>query len=46
MPDRIRLNEDRGVIEIESYGVVTKVDIEESISEVLQILIDKGMVIL
>lgn len=43
MPDKIRLNEDRGIIEIESYSVITKVDIAESISKVQQILNDKGI---
>jgi hypothetical protein len=38
MPDEIRVNEDRGIIEVHSYGMVSKEDIAESITKVRQIL--------
>ena len=43
MPDRIRLNEDHGVIEVQSYGQVSKKDIAESISKVREVLSSKGI---
>ena len=43
MPDKVFFNEDIGVIEVESYGVVTKNDIQESIRTILQIAQDKGI---
>jgi len=43
MPDRIRLNEGLGIIEVDSYGSVTKEDIAGSISGVRRILEEKGI---
>ena len=43
MPDKIRVNEDRGIIEVQSYGVVTKEDIAESINKIQQIGKTKGI---
>ncbi len=43
MPDRIQVDEDRGIIEVESYGVVSKEDIAESITKVRQLLNEKGI---
>ena len=43
MPDKIRVNDARGIIEVQSYGEVTKKDIAESISKIQQILKTKGI---
>ncbi len=43
MPDKIRVLEDRGIIQVQSYGVVTKEDIAESITKVRQILDTEGI---
>jgi hypothetical protein len=43
MPDKIQVDEDRGIIEVESFGEVSKADIAQSISNVRQILIEKGI---
>ena len=43
MPDEIRVNEDRCIIEIDSCGAVSNKDIARSISKVQQILADKGI---
>jgi ethanolamine utilization protein EutP (predicted NTPase) len=43
MPDRIEVNEDVGIIKVESYGVVSKEDIANSITKIRQILNEKGI---
>ena len=41
MPDRIHVDEDRGIIEVKSHGLVSTEDIAESIRKVRQILNEK-----
>lgn len=43
MPDRVELNAALGIIEIESFGVVTKADILDSIEKIKQIQEDTGV---
>ena len=43
MPDEITINKSEGIIEIRSYGLVTKEDIESSISEVIRIRESDGL---
>ena len=43
MPDTVSLNEDTGIITVESHGVVSEKDIGESIEKVRKILNEKGM---
>ena len=43
MPDAIRVNEDRGVIEVQSYGMVSEEDIAGSITQVRHLFHSKGM---
>jgi hypothetical protein len=43
MPDEVRLNEEMGIIEVNSYGVVTKDDILGSIEKIQQIQSESGI---
>ena len=43
MPDRVHVNEELGIIEVESYGVVSKDDIAQSIAEARQILEEREL---
>ena len=43
MPDKIRVNEELGIIEVQSYGMVSKEDIAESITQVRHIFDTKGL---
>ena len=43
MPEEVKLNEEEGVIEVSSHGVVTKHDIAHSIDIVLEIKCNKGV---
>ena len=42
MPDEIMINHSEGLIEIRSFGTVTKEDIEVSISEILRLQEEAG----
>lgn len=37
MPDRVQFNKALGIIEVESFGVVTKADIKDSIEQIQQL---------
>lgn len=43
MPEKIRVDEDRGIIHVLSYGLVTKEEITESVTKINQIF-DKEMI--
>ena len=43
MPDEIRVDEELGIIEVRSYGEVSKEDIAKSIAEVRHIFATKGI---
>ena len=43
MPDEVKVNEECGIIEIRSYGEVTKEDIAHSIAEVCRLNLEKGI---
>ncbi len=43
MPDEVRFNQELGIIEIESYGEVSRGDIAESIEKVEQIREETGI---
>ena len=42
MPDNIRVNEERGIIEVQSYGIVSKEDIVDSMIQARRIFDTKG----
>ncbi len=43
MPEKIILNEQRGIIEVSSYGIVTKQDIMNTVDAALKITRGKGI---
>ncbi len=43
MPDTVRLNEEDGIITVESYGLVSEEDIEKSIEKIHQIQSETGI---
>ena len=43
MPDEVHVDEERGIIKVESYGIVSTEDIENSIGKVREILTERGL---
>jgi hypothetical protein len=43
MPDKIQVNEDLGIIEVESFGNVSRDDISQSIAKVRELFVEKGL---
>ena len=43
MPDKIQVNEDLGIIEVESFGKVSKDDIAQSIANIREIFVEKNI---
>ncbi len=43
MPDLVTINKDENIIEITSYGVISKNDIKESIAKIKQIMNEIGI---
>ncbi len=42
MHDGIKVDEDRGIMQVDSYGTSSKQDIADSISEIKQVYADRG----